>query len=73
MLHYAFTYSADGSKGFCREGYANADAVKFHIENVGPSLTPLFLDETTAIATFTKLEVHGPKEELDQIVDLPLF
>ncbi|MEE8394072.1 MAG: hypothetical protein V3R66_06975 [Rhodospirillales bacterium] len=59
-LHYAFTF--DGDQAHCREGYEDADGVLTHLENVGA-----LLDEALKIADITRLEVHGPEEELAKL------
>jgi hypothetical protein len=59
-LFYDFT--VNGDEIFCREGYAGAEAVLAHLENVG-----LLLAEAFKIADLTRLEVHGPAAELDKL------
>jgi quinol monooxygenase YgiN len=59
-LYYGFTF--DGDQTHCREGYANADALLAHLENVGA-----LLQEALKIADLIRLEVHGPAEELDKL------
>lgn len=60
MLHYGFSFSND--EAHCREGYADADGVLAHLENVGD-----LLQEALKIADITRLEVHGPAGELDKL------
>lgn len=59
-LFYEFTMNGD--ELFCREAYENAEGLLAHLENVGA----LFA-ETLKIADLTRLEVHGPAEELDKL------
>jgi quinol monooxygenase YgiN len=59
-LYYGFTF--DEATAHCREGYANADALLAHLENVGA-----LLQEALKIAELIRLEVHGPAEELDKL------
>jgi len=59
-LFYGFSF--DGDQAHCREGYANAAGVLAHLENVGA-----LLEEALKIADITRLEVHGPEEELAQL------
>jgi hypothetical protein len=57
---YEFTVLDDAV--FCREGYAGAEGVMKHLENVGA-----ILDEMLTVADLTRLEFHGPAEEIDQL------
>jgi quinol monooxygenase YgiN len=59
-LFYAFT--VNGDEVFCREGYADAEGLLAHLENVGALLA-----EALKIADLTRLEVHGPAAELDKL------
>ena len=59
-LFYDFT--VNGDEIFCREGYAGAEALLAHLDNVGPELEAAF-----KIADLTRLEVHGPAEELEKL------
>ena len=59
-LYYEFT--VNGEEIFCREAYAGAAAALAHLANVGPELAEIF-----KIATVTRLEIHGPAAELDQL------
>jgi hypothetical protein len=59
-LFYEFTTLDD--QVFCREGYAGAAGVLQHLENVGA-----ILGEMLTIADLTRLEFHGPAEEIDQL------
>jgi quinol monooxygenase YgiN len=59
-LYYGFSFN--GNEAFCREGYANADGALAHVDNVGP-----LLGELLKLAELTKLELHGPEEELAKL------
>ena len=59
-LFYEFTLNGD--EVFCREGYVGAAGVLAHLENVGA-----ILDEMLKISDLTRLEFHGPAEELDKL------
>ena len=58
--YYEFTI--DGDVVFCREAYADADAVLAHLATVGPEL-----GEMLKIAALARLELHGPAAELDKL------
>jgi quinol monooxygenase YgiN len=59
-LYYGFSF--DGDQIHCREGYADAESVLTHLENVGTLLT-----EALTIADLTRLEIHGPETELAKL------
>lgn len=59
-LFYEFTVLADAV--FCREGYVGAAGVLHHLENVGE-----ILGEMLTVSDLTRLEFHGPAEEIDQL------
>lgn len=59
-LYYGFTFNGD--QVHCREGYADADGLLAHLENVGP-----LIDEALKISEITRLEVHGPEGELAKL------
>ena len=59
-LYYGFSFSGD--QVHCREGYEDADGLLAHIENVGP-----LVEEALTIADLTRVEVHGPEEELAKL------
>jgi len=48
----------------CREGYQDAGGLLAHLENVGA-----ILEEALKISDLTRLEIHGPEEELAQLRD----
>lgn len=57
---YEFTVLED--QVFCREGYGGAAGVLHHLDNVGE-----ILGEMLTVADLTRLEFHGPAEEIDQL------
>ena len=59
-LYYGFSF--DGDQAHCREGYADADGALAHLDNVGT-----LLQEALKIAELTRLEIHGPDEELAKL------
>ena len=59
-LYYGFSF--DGDQVHCREGYEDADGMLAHLQNVGS-----LLGEAFKIADLTRLEVHGPAEELAKL------
>ena len=59
-LHYDFTLNGD--EIHCRESYAGAEGLLAHIENVGA-----VLGEFLKIVDITRVEVHGPAEELAKL------
>ena len=59
-LYYGFSF--DGDQAHCREGYKNAEGLLAHLENVGT-----LLEEALKISDLTRLEVHGPEEELAKL------
>ena len=59
-LYYGFSFCGD--QVHCREGYEDAEGLLAHLENVG-----LLLQEALKIAEITRLEVHGPENELAKL------
>ena len=59
-LFYGFSFN--GNEAHCREGYAGAEGVLAHFENVGE-----LLQEVLGFAELTKLEIHGPADELAKL------
>ena len=57
-----YGFSLSGDEVFCREAYDSAEGLLEHLANVGPLLT-----EALKIARITRLEVHGPQEELSKL------
>ncbi|HEY5814179.1 MAG TPA: hypothetical protein VIT23_16170 [Terrimicrobiaceae bacterium] len=60
ILHYGFSF--DGYQVHCREGYEEAEGILAHLENVGT-----LLQETLKIADLTRLEIHGPEQEIAKL------
>src|SRR2546423_15327750 len=59
-LFYKFT--VNGDEVFCREGYADAEGLLAHLENIGALLA-----EALKIADLIRLEVHGPASEIEKL------
>ncbi len=59
-LYYGFSF--DGDEAHCREGYEDAEGLLTHLDNVGR-----LLEEASKIAEITRLEIHGPEEELAKL------
>ncbi len=59
-LYYDFTINGD--EVFCREAYIGADGLLEHISSVNP-----ILSEFLQIADVTRVELHGPAEELEKL------
>ena len=59
-LYYGFSFHGD--EAHCREGHEDAEGLLAHLDNVGP-----LLDELLTISEITRLEVHGPEEELAKL------
>jgi len=59
-LYYGFAF--DGDQAHCREGYADADGLLAHLDNVGT-----LLEEALKLSEITRLEVHGPEQELSKL------
>ena len=59
-LYYGFSFN--GEQAHCREGYEDAEGLLAHLESVGP-----LLEEALTIADLTRLEIHGPEEELAKL------
>ncbi|MCZ6674557.1 MAG: hypothetical protein O7C75_16640 [Verrucomicrobia bacterium] len=60
VLYYGFSFN--GNEAHCREGYADAEGVLAHFDNVGA-----LLQEALGISELTKLEIHGPADELAKL------
>lgn len=60
-LYYGFSFNGD--EAFCREGYVNAEAALTHLGNIDPLLQEVL----KGIAEITRLEVHGPADELAKL------
>src|SRR3954454_5855621 len=59
-LFYAF--SVNGDEVFCREGYADAEGLLAHLDNIGALLA-----EALKIGDLVRLEVHGAAAELEKL------
>ena len=59
-LYYGFSFHGD--QVHCREGYSDANAVLIHLERIAP-----LLGEALTIGELTRLEVHGPADEIDKL------
>jgi len=59
-LYYGFSFYGD--QVHCREGYADAEGLLFHLKNVGS-----LLQEALEIADLTRLEIHGPESEISKL------
>ena len=59
-LFYGF--SINGDEVFCREAYESANGVLAHLDNVGG-----LLSEMLTMADLTRVELHGPAEELEKL------
>ena len=59
-LYYGFSF--DGDQAHCREGYKDAEGLLAHLDNVGAEL-----EEALKISDITRLEVHGPEQELAKL------
>jgi len=56
-LYYGFSFNGD--EVHCREGYKNAEGLLAHLDNVGE-----LLEKALQIAEITRLEIHGPENEI---------
>ncbi len=59
--HY-YDFTVCGNVVFCREAYAGAAGVLKHLENVGACI-----EEALTISELIRIEIHGPKAEVDQL------
>ncbi|MCB1807098.1 MAG: hypothetical protein KDJ99_18690 [Candidatus Competibacteraceae bacterium] len=59
-LYYGFCFNGD--EAHCREGYADAEGALTHLQNVDA-----LLKEALTISDLTKLEIHGPEQELAKL------
>jgi quinol monooxygenase YgiN len=57
-----YEFSLNGDELFCREAYENAEGLLAHLENVNA-----LLSEMLKIADVTRVEVHGPADELEKL------
>ena len=63
-IFYGFTYSEN--EAYCREGYKDAESLVSHLDNVRDLVQRLL-----SISELARLEVHGPKEEIDKLREWP--
>ncbi len=63
-LFYGFTYSE--GEAYCREGYQDAESLAAHLDNVRDLTQKL-----ESISELFRLEVHGPKNEIDKLREWP--
>jgi len=61
-VYYGWTKVDD--KLFCRESYADGDAVNAHLENVGPCIQAILAE---GVATLDSIQIHGPAAELEKV------
>ena len=59
-LFYGFT--VNGDEVFCREGYADAEGLLAHLDNIGALLA-----EALKISDLIRIEVHGPAAEIEKL------
>jgi|SRR5215831_4411731 hypothetical protein len=59
-LYYGFSFN--GTEVHCREGYEDAEGLLKHIENV-----QTLLQQALGLASVSRLEVHGPLDELAKL------
>jgi quinol monooxygenase YgiN len=57
-----YEFSINGDEVFCREGYADAEGLLAHLDNVG-----VILAEALKMADLVRLEVHGPAQEIEKL------
>jgi len=57
-----YEFSLNGDELFCREAYESANGLLAHLDNVSDLLAELM-----KTADVTRLEVHGPAEELAKL------
>ena len=60
--NFFYGFTINGDEVFCREGYADAEGVLAHLNNVGAMLA-----EAMKIADLIRVELHGPGAELDKL------
>jgi quinol monooxygenase YgiN len=59
-LYYGFSF--DGQQAHCREGYKDAEGLLAHLQNI-----EALLEQALKISELTRLEIHGPEEELAKL------
>jgi quinol monooxygenase YgiN len=60
--NFFYEFSINGDEIFCREGYADAEGLLAHLDNVGALLA-----EALKLGDLIRLEVHGPAAELEKL------
>jgi hypothetical protein len=59
-LYYGFSFCGD--EAYCREGYANAEALLVHADHLRD-----LLGQALQVADLTRFEIHGPEQELAKL------
>jgi quinol monooxygenase YgiN len=59
-LYYGFSFN--GNEAHCREAYQDAEGALAHLDNIGDIFA-----EALKIAELTRLEIHGPEQELAKL------
>ncbi len=59
-LYYGWSFNGD--EVHCREGYADAEGLLAHVENVGQ-----LIQEALQVADLARFEIHGPEAELAKL------
>lgn len=59
-LYYGFSFS--GNIVHCREGYADAEGILFHLQNV-----QTVLEAALKISDLIRLEIHAPAAEIEKL------
>jgi quinol monooxygenase YgiN len=59
-LYYGFSFN--GGEVHCREGYEDAEGLLAHVDNVKS-----LLDQALTLAKVTRVEVHGPEDQLEKL------
>ena len=59
-LYYGWSFDED--QIHCREGYIDAESALAHLDNVGALLV-----EALTLGDLTRLEIHGPEQELAKL------
>merc|ERR1712167_192250 len=62
-VHYAFTFSEDGTRAHCREAYTSAANVLQHLGDVDTPLKAVLAES----AELERLEASGPADELEKL------
>lgn len=62
-VHYAFTFTKDGTRAHCREAYTSAANVLQHLGDVDGPLKAVLAES----AELERLEASGPADELEKL------